>query len=142
MQTALAPEGFPWAPRSAPAARVRRGRLANLAGGMAEEAVARVLVARGHELLARRWRGKAGEIDLIFRQAGCHVFVEVKKGQSHELAAVRLSASQQGRICRAAEEYCGQLFSERMTEMRFDVALVDASGRVEILENAFGDCFA
>jgi putative endonuclease len=142
MQAVLAPEIFPGTSRPAPAARSRRGRLANLAGGMAEETVARVLTARGYEFLARRWRGKAGEIDLIFRLADCHVFVEVKQGQSHELAAARLSASQQGRICRAAEEYCGKLSLGRMTEMRFDVALVDALGRVEILENAFGDCFA
>ncbi len=122
--------------------RSRRGRTACLSGAMAEDAVARHLQAQGAVILARCWRGGAGEIDLICRQGGCIVFVEVKQATTHDEAAGRLSAAQQGRICRAACEFCEGLPAGQLTEMRFDAALVDRLGRIEILENAFGDCFA
>lgn len=129
----------------APAAgglRSRRGRMACLSGAMAEDAVARHLQGRGAVILARRWRGLAGEIDLICRQGDCIVFVEVKQAATHGEAAARLGAAQQARICRAACEFCEGLPGGQLTEMRFDAALVDRLGRIEILENAFGDCFA
>jgi putative endonuclease len=143
MQTALQVDPASSEPGAAraPIARIRRGRLAHLAGAMAEENVARYQAARGIEVLDRRWRGKAGEIDLICRQDNCLVFVEVKQAQSHDLAAARLSKTQQTRICRAAEEFSATVPSGQMSEMRFDVALVDRAGRVEMLENAFGDSF-
>lgn len=122
--------------------RRERGRLACLSGAMAEQAVARRLREDGIEILAERWRGKAGEIDLICRQGDCMIFVEVKQAETHDDAATRLSAAQQARICRAACEYCETLPLGQLTEMRFDAALVDRRGRVAILENAFGDCFA
>ncbi len=122
--------------------RKARGRMANLSGSLAEESVARLLERRGMSILARRWRGKAGEIDLIARDGSCLVFVEVKQSATHEAAALRLGAAQQGRIMRAALEYCESLGQASLPEMRFDAALVDAQGRIEILERAFEECCA
>ena len=42
------------------------------------------------------------------------------------------------RICQAALLYTDRLPSGAWTELRFDAALVDRAGRVEIVENAFG----
>jgi len=134
--------GLAFAKPSRPGPRRERGRRACLSGAMAEQAVARRLRAKGFEILAERWRGAAGEIDLICRDGDCVIFVEVKQAATHEEAASRLGAGQQGRICRAACDYCERLPLGQLTEMRFDVALVDGQGRVAILENAFGDCFA
>lgn len=128
--------------RPADRARVRRGQLAALSGAMAEDTVARQLQAGGLRIVARRWRGKAGEIDLICRDGDCVVFVEVKQSATHAQAAQRLGAAQQARLCNAACEYVGGLPTGQLTEMRFDVALVDALGRVEMLQNAFGESFA
>lgn len=111
--------------------------MANRGGALAEDAVARLLVRAGATVLARRWRGTAGEIDLVCRIGSCVVFVEVKSARHHAEAAGRLDRRQMDRICRTACEFCAKLPSGQATEMRFDVALVDGMGRVELLENAF-----
>lgn len=123
--------------RPVSAARRTRGRLAHLSGTIAEDSVARLLEGRGIAILARRWRGRAGEIDLICRDGQCLVFVEVKQSATHAEAAQRLGAAQQGRIMRAALEYCDGQGQTPLPELRFDAALVDGHGRVEILERAF-----
>ncbi|MFT4015243.1 MAG: YraN family protein [Paracoccus sp. (in: a-proteobacteria)] len=97
-------------------ARRARGRVAGSAGRLGEESVAREYHARGFRLIASRWRGRAGEIDLILEAGGEFVFVEVKKSADHARAAARILPRQIRRI-RAA-------------------ALVDGVGRVQILENA------
>ncbi|WP_343231121.1 hypothetical protein [Thalassovita aquimarina] len=38
----------------------------------------------------------------------------------------------------AAEEYLAHRELSQMTDLRFDVALVDGAGAIEVLENAFG----
>lgn len=114
------------------------GISANANGVSAEDRVAEQYLARGARIVARRWRGQAGEIDLILREAGCHVFVEVKRATTRDLAAERLSRRQMDRICLAACEFCATLDGGDWAEMRFDAALVDAQGRVEIIEAAFG----
>ena len=129
---------FDGAPVRPVPARVVRGRVAHSAGCLAEGSVARAYVDLGHEVVAERWRGRAGEIDLILREGEEYVFVEVKKSARHAWAAERISARQIGRICNAALEFCGRLPDGLLTAMRFDAALVDQFGRVEIVENAFG----
>ncbi|WP_347266835.1 YraN family protein [Paracoccus sp. (in: a-proteobacteria)] len=119
-------------------ARGRRGAVAHSAGRFAEESVAREYGRRGYELVAERWRGQGGEIDLVLRKDDEYAFVEVKKSADHAGAAGRIGARQIARICNAALEYCGRLPTGLLTAMRFDAALVDRFGRVEILENAFG----
>ncbi|MDS9468080.1 YraN family protein [Paracoccus sp. MBLB3053] len=105
---------------------------------MGEDAVIRAYQAMGYSLLASRWRGTAGEIDLIVGQDSEVVFVEVKQSSTHDMAAARIGRFQMDRICRAALEYCGGLEGGSLSQMRFDAALVDGYGRVEIIENAFG----
>lgn len=119
--------------------RRRRGMVANLSGAMAEDAVATLYQAAGYQVLARRWRGQAGEIDLICQLGDCTVFVEVKSAGTHLQAAERLQRRQMDRICLAACEYSADLSAGLASEMRFDAALVDLLGRVEIIENAFGE---
>lgn len=137
---------FDWARHVAPkpvsSARRARGRLAHLSGALAEDSVARILEAGGMTVLARRWRGKAGEIDLICRDGDCLIFMEVKQSGTYEEAAQRLGAAQRGRIMQAALEYCETQGHAPLPEMRFDAALVDRLGRVEILERAFEETFA
>jgi len=120
--------------------RARQGQRAYTSGRMAEDQTASRYAMAGCDILARRWRGASGEIDLVVREGETIVFVEVKASVSHAAATVHLTRRQLDRICHAAGEYCGALDSGLMTDMRFDVALVDSQGRVEIIANAFGAC--
>jgi putative endonuclease len=51
---------------------------------------------------------------------------------------MQLEPRQMKRIYCAASEFLGTLPIGQDTDCRFDVALVDGSGDVRILENAFG----
>ena len=113
------------------------GRVSHLAGQVAEEAVARIYDRSGRAIAARRWRGEAGEIDLIAREGAEVIFIEVKKSTSHAAAAERLSRRQMARIWGAASEFLAGEPAGQLTPSRFDVALVDVHGQVEIIENAF-----
>ncbi len=117
--------------------RTRRGRTADLSGRMAEEAVLRLYLQRGAQIMATRWRGQGAEIDLIVQDGPDLVFVEVKASRSHADAALHLLPAQMRRITQAALEYCDRNGIGEVA-MRFDVALVDATGRVELIPNAFG----
>lgn len=107
------------------------------AGKAAEAAVARHYRRSGRAIAAERWRGRAGEIDLVARDGGQVIFIEVKQSQTLADAASHLSPRQMGRIYAAASEFLAGEPRGQLTDARFDVALVDGRGRIEIIENAF-----
>ena len=107
------------------------------AGRCAEDQVARFYAGSGRPIAAQRWRGLSGEIDVIARDGDVVVFIEVKQSTTHARAVEHLCERQMQRICRAASEYLGGEPDGLNTSSRFDVALVDAQGRIEILPNAF-----
>ncbi|MDA7429308.1 YraN family protein [Primorskyibacter aestuariivivens] len=114
-----------------------RGRRNHLSGLAAEAAVERVYRAAGLEPLERRWRGRSGEIDLVFLEAdGTVVFVEVKTSRDFDSAMALITPKQIARLHAAGEEYVGLRPQGQLTERRFDAALVDGQGRVQIEENA------
>ena len=113
------------------------GAVGHYAGEAAEEIVRRHYEALGLDVAHRRWRGKGGEIDLILRDGEAVVFVEVKLARTHDRAAAKLAPRQIARLFDAAEEFLGGEPAGSLTEMRFDVALVDARGEVEIRKDAF-----
>ncbi|MHA6326729.1 YraN family protein [Roseivivax sp. CAU 1753] len=114
------------------------GQMAYHGGRAAEATVAADYARRGYAVAHERWRGRSGEIDLILRDAGALVFVEVKKSRSFARAAERVSARQMARLCAAAEEFVANEPNGALTDMRFDVALQNAQGEISIIENAFG----
>ena len=114
------------------------GRRNYRAGLAAEDSVASDYEARGHKIAARRWRGSRAEIDLVARAGDGLVFIEVKKARDFTRAALRLTSAQMRRIYDAASEYLAREPRGQLTPVRFDVALVDASGQMQVIENAFG----
>ena len=107
------------------------------AGLAAEDIVAADYARRRHGLAACRWRGQAGEIDLIMRDGDTVVFVEVKKSRTRGRAAARLGRRQMDRICAAASEFLAGEPRGQLTDVRFDLAVVDGQGMMSVIENAF-----
>lgn len=107
------------------------------AGRVAEDIVASDYLRRNHGIAARRWRGKSGEIDLVARDGDTVVFIEVKKSRSFGAAAARLGRRQIDRIVTSAGEFLGGEPRGQLTEVRFDLAVVNALGAISVIENAF-----
>lgn len=114
------------------------GAVSYHSGLAAEAQVEARYLADGLALAARRWRGAAGEIDLIFRQEATVVFVEVKRAETLATAAERLGPRQMARIQTTAAEFLAGEPAGQDSDVRFDVALVDGQGRIEIIANAIG----
>lgn len=118
------------------------GHLNNRASGEhGEEIAARYLAHKGHEVLARNYRTRRGELDLITRHGGTLVFVEVKLRRStvygDPLEAV--TQRKRGKIRRMAEEYLAKN-EPSFEEVRFDVVgilLRDFRAHVTHVEDAF-----
>ncbi len=132
---------FEWADRAEAVQRVKaqkamRGAVGYRKGLAAEDQVIRHYTRRGATLAQQRWRGTAGEIDLIFNDGDAVICVEVKASKTHDQALARLGARQIQRISQSAEEFVGTCPRGSLTPLRVDVALVDGQSRLEILENA------
>jgi putative endonuclease len=129
-----------------------------LVGRSGEDLAAKWYEARGFEVLARNWRCREGELDIVARRARLVVFCEVKArtsdtfgapaeavGPSKQAKVRRLAAlwfAAQARSKEAAR-HGGPLRSEPMGggpmrggPVRFDVASVLA-GEVQVIEGAF-----
>ena len=101
------------------------------------------LRARGMKVLARNYRCRSGEIDVVADDRGTLVFVEVKerRGESHGSAVEAVTATKRRRIVRAAHVYAA---SHGLSEspIRFDVLAIDWSAegpRVRHDAGAFGE---
>lgn len=114
-----------------------RGAMAFQAGWSAEDQVARHYEETGEAICARRWRGEAGEIDLIARDGERVIFIEVKQSRTHEAAMAHLGPRQMRRIWEAASEFLAGEPRGQLTEVRLDVALVDGTGRVQVIRDAW-----
>ena len=107
------------------------------AGLAAEDIVAQDYARREHDIAARRWRGQSGEIDLIAREGDTVVFVEVKKSRNFATAAARLGRRQMDRIVGSASEFLAGEPRGQLTDVRFDLAVVNGLGGLKVIENAF-----
>lgn len=102
-------------------------------GIAAEEVAARSYRRDGGIVRAARWRCAEGEIDLVVEVPEAIVFVEVKARRVHDPGAV--SARQWARIGAAALRYLAEN-TDGARPCRFDLVMVDRTGRVERIENA------
>ncbi len=111
-------------------------------GELGERAAKRQLKRQGLKFLVANFRSPRGEIDLIFRDGDCLVFVEVKTRSSEEWArpAAAVDKERRGRLTRAALDYL-RLLRNPPVKVRFDIVevlLLDGAVReVRHLPNAF-----
>ncbi len=101
------------------------------ARGLAAEGYAcAALAAEGWQILGRRLRTEAGEIDAVATKDGVVAFVEVKARPTLAMAARALGPRQQGRLLGAAEILLARNPSWALGGIRFDLLVVDPSNRV------------
>jgi len=104
-------------------------------GRRGEDAAVRALRKRGYEILERGYRRLRGEIDVIARDRGTFVFIEVKTRTRRDFGPPEdaVNAAKQAQVRRIAEAY----LSERKLgspPCRFDVVAVEtgADGTLSI----------
>ncbi len=96
-----------------------------LRGRLGEQAARHHLERSGLKFLTSNFRTPRGEIDLVFRDAECLVFVEVKARSrgAWTRPAAAVNAAKRRRISRAALAYVRRLDEPRV-KIRFDVVEV------------------
>ena len=106
-------------------------------GAAGEDRAAAWYVAHGYELVARNWRCRDGELDLIARRGRTLVFCEVKTRSSVAFGspAEAVTPAKQRRIRGLALAFLDEN-GVRGAHLRFDVAAV-IGRQVEIIEGAF-----
>src|SRR5262244_4147210 len=96
------------------------GQIAFRTGISAESRAAAFLIAKGFRILARRWKGPVGEIDIIARRRSLLVFVEVKARETLDDAAWSVTDRQRARIVAAAEIWLARFPNAAIQDIRFD----------------------
>ncbi len=111
-------------------------------GKLGESAAKKHLKRQGLKFLTANFRSDPGEVDLVFREQDCLVFVEVKTRSSEEWVrpAAAVNKERRQRLSRAALDYLRLLKNPRV-KLRFDIVevlLADGSVReIRHLPNTF-----
>ncbi|MDR1728769.1 MAG: YraN family protein [Acidobacteriota bacterium] len=108
-----------------------------LLGRKGERLACRHLLREGFDILARRWRGRSGELDIVAFEGDLLVFVEVKTRATDRYGAPWefVDARKQQALERAAAEFIAACDLGRYA-YRFDIASV-TGGEVSLHRNAF-----
>ena len=114
-------------------------------GRTGEDLACAELERRGYAIIARRYRRRGGEIDIIAKDGDTLVFVEVKArdGRAFGEAAEAVTAFKRRRITQLALDYMTRHHVSNCP-CRFDVVSIHfEAGRpqIEVFQNAF-DAFA
>lgn len=107
-----------------------------------ETRACRALAARGYHVLARRYRTRAGEIDIVARHGSVVVFVEVKtrRGGAFGDPLASVTPQKQRRVASVAADF---LARHRLLDqpVRFDVVSLEYGGdgppEVTVIPDAF-----
>ena len=110
-------------------------------GKHGEDLACRELERRGYAIVARRYRRRGGEIDIIARDGETVVFVEVKAREDHAYGAGAdaITAFKRRRLALIARDYLMR-HHRGGCRCRFDVVSIQFdTGRpvVELIQNAF-----
>jgi putative endonuclease len=120
-----------------------RTTAAQALGARAEQIAGEYLQARGLTILARNYRRRLGEIDLVARDGGVLVIAEVRTRSREDFggAAASITRAKQRRIIRATTQLLQQHRDYAALPVRFDVLIVSGLGsrgaQVNWLRHAF-----
>lgn len=113
------------------------------AGQDAEDYALEYLLGQGLQLLARNWRCKGGELDLVMLDADTVVFVEVRYRLHADFGGAlgSIDRRKQQRLALAASMFLHKEFRWANHPCRFDVIALQGSGHagqpLQWLKNAF-----
>ncbi len=107
-------------------------------GAHGEELAARWYAARGYVVLARNWRCRLGELDLVLGRPGVVVFCEVKARTTTAFGggAEAVTPRKQARLRRLAAEWLA-VTEHPPVDVRFDIVAVHRGVEVDVVEHAF-----
>jgi putative endonuclease len=110
-------------------------------GKTGEELAVAELERRGYAIVARRYRTKHGEIDIVARDGETMVFVEVKARATAEFgtAAEAVTRRKQRQLALMATDYVARNHITN-SACRFDVVAIDGTGETAVITvypNAF-----
>ena len=108
-------------------------------GRCAENAAFQYLIARGLKPVARNFRRRGGEIDIIMLDEECLVFVEVRYRRSSAFAqpGLTVDARKQRKLVRTAALFAAAHRSLANRVMRFDVVAIEADKPPHWIRDAF-----
>ena len=114
-------------------------------GRFGEDLACAELERRGYVILTRRYRDRAGELDIVARDGGTLVFVEVKTREGHDYgeASEAVTRRKRSRMTRLAWDY---LMRNDIKDCpcRFDVVSIHMENELPVIElyaNAFDASF-
>jgi len=111
-------------------------------GRIGEDAAELLYVRRGYRVVARNWRCRIGELDLVLRRGEVLVFCEVKarRGSRFGGGFEAVDRRKQQKVRSLAQTYLLRMRAGSPA-VRFDVASVfvhpDGSASVQLFEDAF-----
>ena len=113
--------------------------LKSLLGHAAESRAEAFLKTQGLTLVARNWRCRFGEIDLVMQDGATLVFIEVRLRSRSDFgsAAASVTPAKQKKLLAAARQYLSAL--KTLPPCRFDVIALDRDAAPEWIRNAFDD---
>ena len=111
-------------------------------GRTAEDIAYKYLIRQGFKLLARNYRSRRGEIDLIMRDEEIIVFIEVRSRKDNRTMNVveSIDSQKRARIIQTSQQYLQSDKNLRDSICRFDIVLVKGqleSAEIEWIKNAF-----
>jgi len=113
--------------------------LKSLLGQTAEARAEAFLKTHGLTLVARNWRCRFGEIDLVMQDGPTLVFVEVRLRSRSDFggAAASVTPAKQKKLLTTARQYLGTL--KTLPPCRFDVVALSGDAPPDWIKNAFDD---
>lgn len=107
-------------------------------GAKKEELARKLLLLHGYEILEMNYRSKNGEIDVVAREGGYLVFIEVKYRSTTEFGEPQQAVDmrKQQKIRKVARDYCYFNHLPADTSVRFDVVAI-LGEKYKIIRDAF-----
>lgn len=114
-------------------------------GQFAEQRAAQWLESQGVEILLRNFRRRSGEIDLVGRQRGTLLIIEVRLRQRSDFggSAASVDSNKQSRLIRTTQQLLQQRRDWARLPVRFDVIAIERDAnatdgwRLEWIRHAF-----